>query len=210
MPSWLINDISNKLYSGANSEWYIYRGWQAIPPSQLTGMLLTIRAKLLDLLLRLDELGENIYLASLQQPLVNQIMGPINAGAGSIFNINHGDNGVQAANTGAGSQLNTASGETVNQGIEASSVGSLDELMAQLDKIVSTDTAFVDNREEIQQQLATVKVQLQKSTPKKSIIERAFESIKDLAADGAGVMAGHAVFELLKQAPHLLALAGIG
>jgi hypothetical protein len=210
MPSWLINDISAKLYTGRNSEWYIYRGWQEVPSSQLAGMLLTIRTTLLDLLLRLDELGEDIYLASLQQNLVNKVMGPINAGAGSIFNISHGEHAVQATNTGAGAQLNTASGETVNQTMGTTPVGSLDELLAQLTKLVSTDEALAASKEEIEQQLETVKVQLQKPSPKKGVIERAFESVKELAADGAGAVAGHAIFELLKQAPSLLVAAGIG
>lgn len=128
---------------------------------------------------------------------------------GGIVNVSHGNNSVQAANTGAGAQLNVASGKTVSQNISVSSSASLNELLQQLAQFIVSDEAFAANRQEMQQQLETVKVQLQKSEPKKGIIKRAFESLTELAADGAGVMAGHAIFEVLHKSTELLTAAGI-
>jgi hypothetical protein len=207
------NYITNKLYR--KNGWLIHSAWQLIPVNHLSALLAKIRAKLVDLLLELDQLSKDVSLQSLQgrqaaNDSVSKALHSISAGANSVINISHGDKSVQATNTGNQAQLNIASGETISQNIGASSAASLDELLKQLAHLIITDEAFTANRQEMEHQLETVKVQLQKPEPKKGIIKRAFESLTELAADGAGVMAGHAIFEVLHKAPELLAAAGIG
>lgn len=134
----------------------------------------------------------------------------VSVATGGIANFNYATGAVQNLNTGANAQQNVTSGETVNQSIGTAQASSIDELLKQLTHLIVTDDAFAASRKEMEQQLETVKVQLQKPEPKKGVVKRAFESITELAADGAGVMAGHAIFELLHKAPELLAAAGLG
>jgi hypothetical protein len=202
------------LYKERRSEWVLYRAWQKLPAPIFKGILLTIRATLLDLLLDLSEF-DSISLQSLQQKqaisdTVNKALHSINAGPGSIVNVSHGERAVQATNTGANAQQNIASGESVSQNIGTNSTASLDELLKQLAHFIVIDEAFAANRPEMEQQLDSIKVQLQKPEPKKGIIKRAFESLTELAADSAGTMAGHAIFEVLHKAPELLSAAGLG
>jgi hypothetical protein len=205
--------VSKEVYEP--SDWRIHKAWQQIPLNHLSALLAIIRARLVDLLLELDQLGKNIELQSLQgqqaiNNTVSKVLHSISVGAGGIVNVSHGERAIQATNTGAGAQQNIASGESISQSIGNTSAASLDELLKQLAHLIVTDDAFAANRQEMEQQLETVKVQLQKPEPKKGIIKRAFESITELAADGAGTMAGHAIFEVLHRAPELLAAAGLG
>jgi hypothetical protein len=148
-------------------------------------------------------------LANPNMPDVNKANHSVSVAAGGIANFNYATGAVQNLSTGANNQQNIASGGTINQNIGTNSVTSLDELLKQLAHLILTDEAFTTNRQEMEQQLETVKVQLQKTEPRKGIIKRAFESLTELAADGAGTMAGHAIFELLHKAPELLGIAGL-
>jgi hypothetical protein len=175
-------------------------------------MVFYIRATLLDLLLELSEF-DSISLQSLQQKqaisdTVNKALNSISAGAGSIINISHG-NSHQAVSTGTNAQQNVASGETVNQSIGVAQTTNIDELLNHLAHLIVTDDAFAASRQEMEQQLETVKVQLQKPEPKKGIIRRAFESLNELAAEGAGTTAGHAIFEALNKVSESIATSGL-
>ncbi|RYE21917.1 MAG: hypothetical protein EOP45_08975, partial [Sphingobacteriaceae bacterium] len=101
----------------------------------------------------------------------------IRVGAGGIVNVSHGNEAVQAVNTGAGAQQNVASGKSVNQTIGSVPVTSLNKLLEQLAHFIVTDPAFAASRHEMEQQLDSIKVQLSKQEPKKSIIKRALESL---------------------------------
>lgn len=140
---------------------------------------------------------------------ISQVKHSISVATGGIANFNYAVGAVQNLNTGTGAQQNAASGTVVNQATETAPTASIDKLIKQLTHLIVTDDTFVTNRQEMEQQLETVKVQLQKPEPKKGIIKRAFESLAELAADGAGTMAGHAIFEVLHKVPELLTAAGL-
>ncbi|MBJ6146024.1 MAG: hypothetical protein EOO61_01935 [Hymenobacter sp.] len=207
IPPSMAAHVSKKLY--AHNGWSIYSAWQVVPLNHLTGLLTVVRSKLVDLLLDLNQLDSKIPLQSLQgQQAVNDTVSKalhphITVTNGNV-NYSLGDGAVQSANTGHNAQLNTASGETVTQATSTAQVASLQELTEQLKQAIARDSAFDDHREEMSQEVERIEVQLQKPEPKKGIVKRAFESLQDLAVKGAGVATGHAVYELLKQAPHLI------
>lgn len=192
--------LSRTLYSGRNADWYIYRAWQIIPPSQLTNLLFTVRTKLLDLLLELSELGDDFSLASLQQKRVNEVVNSITVGAGSTVSVLHGDKNVQAISTGNASPI------TIAQSITPAQVASLADLVIELRRVIEDDI-FNDHREEMQQEIERIEIQVQKPDPKKNLIKRAFESLRDLTAESAGTLTGHAIFELLKRGSELIELS---
>ncbi|MBF9221761.1 AbiTii domain-containing protein [Hymenobacter ruricola] len=206
--------LNHKLYRSKRSEWILYKAWQPLSAPFFKGVLFTVRATLLDLLLELSE-WDDVSLQSLQQKqliddTVSKALHSITVTAGGIVNVSHGDGSVQAANTGDAAQFNVASGEAISQSIASGQVASLPELVEQIKQAFQQDPAFDSHREEIDHQVQSIDLQLQKPEPKKSILKRAFDSLQELAADSAGATAGHAVFELLKQAPTLLATGGLG
>lgn len=129
-----------------------------------------------------------------------------NFASGSTNNVATGDRSIQATNTGKGAQLNVASGETVDQSINSTQKASLKELLTKLQQVIEQDNVFMEDREDMQHAVEGIQIQLQKSTPKKNIIERAFKSLHELATENAGVLAGHAIFELLKQGVEMVHL----
>jgi len=133
-------------------------------------------------------------------PFLNQF----NFSSGSTSHVATGPNAVQASNTGAGAQLNVASGQSVTQTITGAQVSSLKELTEQLKKALGTEPKLDSQREDIEDELSRIDVQLRKPKPKTSILARSFEALQDLAKDGLGSVGGHAVFELLLRAPKLL------
>jgi hypothetical protein len=131
-----------------------------------------------------------------------------NFGNGTHFFQVQGDNAVQTGVTGASASANVASGNNNTQSNQAGQVASLPELI-ELVKQALRSTAFDSNREEINDEVKRIEVQLEKPEPKKGIIKRAFDSLQDLAADSAGAVGAHTVVELIKHVPALLAAAGI-
>lgn len=125
---------------------------------------------------------------------------------GSIPNIAtaSGANSVQVTNTGAGAQLNVASGGTVQQMAAGQPAASLPDLIAQLRRAFAAEPKLAAHQEDAEEEFNRLEAQLQRPEPKKSLLSRSFEVLRDLAKDGVGSVAGHAVFELLQQAPHLL------
>lgn len=198
--------VSKKTYE--RSDWNIQSAWHVVPINHLTALLAVIRSKLLDLLLELDQLDKDISLQTLQgkqaatETVSKALNSTVNIHGGNV-NFSQGDGAVQAANSGDAAQLNTA-GNNATQSITLTQVASLRELLEQLKPVIAQEPAFEEHREEMEQEVQRIEVQLQKPEPKKGIIKRAFESLQELAVKGAGVATGHAVYELLKQAPDLL------
>ncbi|MDB5268752.1 MAG: hypothetical protein JWP58_1792 [Hymenobacter sp.] len=206
IPHPIFASISEKIYEP--NGWHIHSAWQVLPVNHLVALLTTIRSKLVDLLLELDQLDKDVSLQTLQgkqaatETVSKALNSTVNIHGGNV-NFSQGDGAVQAANSGDAAQLNTA-GNDATQSIAPAQADSLRELVEQLKQAVAQDAAFDGHREEIEQEVERIEVQLQKPEPKKSIMKRAFESLQDLAVKGAGVATGHAVYELLKQAPALL------
>jgi hypothetical protein len=213
IPHPIYASVSEKIYEP--NGWHIHRAWQILPRNQVKGVLSSIRSKVLELLLELKDLDDNITLQSLQQKkavsdTVNKVLPNITAGANSVFHITQGDNSFQTSNTGAGAQQSIINGNGNTQAITVEQLASIHDLVTQIKQVIDNDPLFDENREEINHDIKGIEVQLQKSEPKPGVLKRAFESLKELASDSAGTAAGHAVFELLKQAPDLLVAAGLG
>lgn len=193
--------IQNALYS--RSDWHINSSWRVLSVSTVEGILSTVKSKLLDILLELKvAFGDDLPLQSLQQKqeandTVNRAMQSIHVTNGTV-NVSNGDSSVQATNTGQGA-INAAAGTNISQSISGEQSTSLQELIKQLEQLIAEESAFDSQREEMSDELKRVDVQLKRDEPKKSIVKRSFESLKDLAADAVGTTAGHAVFELIKQ-----------
>jgi hypothetical protein len=204
IPEVICADISTQIYTNG---WSIHSGWQLIPRTQMVGMLTAIRSKLIDLLLELDQLDKDVSLQSLQgkqaaTETVSKALHSITVTGGNV-NISHGSGAVQAANSGDAAQLNTA-GNDATQSVTPVQAATIHELVQQVKLAIAQDTVFDSHREEMEQEMERIEVQLQKPEPKKGIIKRAVESLQELAVKGAGIATGHAVYELLKQAPALL------
>ncbi len=202
IPHAIHRDITKTVYQ-ANG-WYIHSAWQLFSPNSLQGVLSSIKSKILDILMPIKvAFGDNIPLQSLQQKQsvnekLNQALHSINVANGGIVNVATGDASVQATNAGQGS-INAAAGTNITQSISGEQSTSLQELIRQIKNVVDSEPTFDDQREDMQEELKRVDVQLKREEPKKSIIKRSFESLKDLAAGTAGTAAGHAVFEMIKQ-----------
>ena len=126
---------------------------------------------------------------------------------GSTNSIATGANSVQVTNTGQGAHLNVASGATVNQTSSGIPVASLLEFVQQLKQVLAAEPKLHAQQDEIEDELQRIDAQLRRPEPKKTILTRSFEALHDLAKDGLGSTAGHAVFELLQQVPQLLGAA---
>jgi hypothetical protein len=193
--------IQNALYS--KSDWHIHSCWRVLSIASVEAVLSTVRSKLLDILLELKvTFGDDLPLQSLQQKqmvndTVDKTMHSINVTNGTV-NISNGNSSVQATNNGQGA-INAATGSGISQTISGEQKSSVQDLISQIEKIIADETIFNNQREEMEEELKRVDVQLKREEPKKGIIKRSFESLKDLAADAAGTTAGHAVFELIKQ-----------
>lgn len=211
----LTQDMARIIYR--RSQWSIHSAWQLGMPTSIEGILSATRSKLLDILMEMKmQFGDNIPLLALQSAqqkqaindIVSNSLPNINAGANSTVQITVGSR--NAANTGGALQQNTVNGNSNNQSVSTTQVASLHDLVAQIKRVVDKDPLFDKNREEIDHDIKGIEVQLQKPEPKAGVLKRAFESLKELASDSAGAATGHAVFELLKQAPDLLVAAGLG
>lgn len=123
---------------------------------------------------------------------------------GSTTSIATGSNSVQVTNTGDNAHLNVAGGTKVNQTIGSLPTTSLLELVGQLKQALIAEPKLETQQEDIANELQRIDVQLKRAEPKRSILARSFETLHDLAKDGLGSVAGHVVFELLKQVPPLL------
>jgi|GEM_PF-4436661 len=125
-------------------------------------------------------------------------------GAGSTNNVATGANAVQSVNTGHGAQINNASGSNITQSTSGGQATSLQELVEQLKQALAAEPQLDAYREEIDHELQRIETQLKRPEPKRGILARSFEALRDLAKDGIGSVGGHAVFELLQQVPALL------
>ena len=205
LPEILCSDISKQIYING---WAIHKGWQLVPRTQMLGVLTAIRSKLIDLLLELNQLDQNVSLQSLQgkQAATETVSKALNSTIlinGGNVNISHGASSVQSANSGDTAQLNTT-GNNATQSVASPQARPLRELVDQFKLVIAQEPAFEEHREEMEQEIERIEVQLQKPEPKKGIMKRAFESLQDLAVKGLGTATGHAMYELLKQAPVLL------
>lgn len=206
IPHPICNIISKKIYEP--NGWHIHSAWQLIPVNHLSALLARIRSKLVDLLLELNQLEKDVSLQSLKgrQAVTATVSKALNSTihiAGGNVNISHGAGAVQAANSGDAAQLNTA-GNNAMQSVTPTQAASLRELVEQLKPVIAQEPSFEEHREEMEQEVERIEAQLQKPEPKKGIMKRAFESLQDLAVKGVGTATGHAVYELLKQAPDLI------
>lgn len=129
-------------------------------------------------------------------------------GDGAKVNLIQGDGAVQNNVTGNNAAINVATGSHNTQANQVSQPVSLPDLVVQL-KHAFTESAFDSHREEIEHELGHVEIQLKKLEPKRSLLERSFNYLKDLAIKSAGPAAAGAVVELIKHAPVLLTAAGL-
>jgi DNA-binding MarR family transcriptional regulator len=123
---------------------------------------------------------------------------------GSTSSIATGDRAVQVTNTGAGSQVNVASGSVVQQTVTGQLPVSLPDLVAQLRAAFATEPKLASFQEEAGEEFQRLEAQLQRPEPKKNLLALSFEVLRELAQDGLGSVTGHAVFELLQHVPALL------
>ena len=124
---------------------------------------------------------------------------------GATPNIATGANAVQVTNTGAGAQVNVASGHAMQQTV--GTTASLPDLVAQLRAAFAAEPRLAAYQDESAEEFQRLETQLARPEVKKNLVGRSFEVLRDLAQEGLGSVAGHAIFELLQQVPHLLHLA---
>jgi hypothetical protein len=151
-------------------------------------------------------LGKHSLLPNIA-PSINTSSMPSNNfhfGNDAKVNLVQGNGAVQTNVTGNNAAANVATGNQNTQANQAEKPVSLPELVAQL-KQAFADTAFDSHREEIEHELGHIDIQLKKQEPKKSLLERSFDYLKELAIKSAGTAAAGAVVELVKHAPALLA-----
>ncbi len=202
IPAPLIRDIQKQLYS--KSPWKIHSAWQELTAPSVEGVLNAIRNKALEVVLEIkSQYGDDLQLDSLKtkqevNELVNKSLQYFTVENGGVLNFASGDSSLQATNTGQGA-INASTGTGAIQSISGEQSNSLSGLVEQIKHLLSEESAFDEHLEEMDEELKRVEVQLKREEPKKSIIKRSFESLKELAADAAGITAGHAVFELIKQ-----------
>lgn len=130
-----------------------------------------------------------------------------NFSGGSTNTVATGASAMQTTNTGQGAQLNVSSGNSVTQTIQGTQVQHLLDLVQQLRQVLSTET-FAAQREDMDDQLKVVEAQLHRTEPKKGILVRSFDALKELTKESVGSIGGHAAFEIFKQIAEQLGSAG--
>jgi hypothetical protein len=208
MPKSLCQYLNKQLYT--QGQWLIHKAWQLISINDIAGVVTAIRSKLITLLIGLRaKFGSYIPLQSLQQKqAVNESVNQALKSLHVTGNVNIlGAHASQSTTTTASENaaISIAQGAHIVQTVSTEQAQSLTELVAKLKYTLASDPIFNANREELTSELERIDQQLQRPEPKKTILERSFKALHDLVKDSIGSTAGHVAFELLKQAPLLLA-----
>ncbi|UOR00190.1 hypothetical protein MUN81_22245 (plasmid) [Hymenobacter sp. 5317J-9] len=125
-------------------------------------------------------------------------------GSNANVNLVQGDGAIQTNLSGDNANVNVARGNNITQTNQSGQPATLAELTEALKQALSP-ASFDSRRDEIDHELEVIESQLQKPAPKKSILERSFDYVKELAIKSAGPAAAATVVELVKHAPELLA-----
>jgi hypothetical protein len=154
--------------------------------------------------------GKQAILKLISPPIESIKMSTNSFSFGNNSNVHlvQGNGAVQTNVTGNDANVNVARGNANNQANHSAPAASLPELVETLKQSL-LDATFDAHREEIDIELKRVEVQLKKPEPKKALLQSAFDTIRDIAAEYSGTAAAHATIELIKQAPALLTAAGL-
>jgi len=190
VPAVAFSEIQKVLSPG----YTIQDAWQEIQRSAMMNILYLVKNRLLQFFLELDrefnnEINFDVMLNKKEvEKIVNQT---INA---NIINMG---NGTVSANdsTNIGGQNNTL---VINNEQKAE----IEKVVAQIKEVAET---FEDEKEEVLNELARIITQLDKPTPKTSIIANALHTINGILMGVAGNMATPVVVEGIK---HVLSLIG--
>lgn len=155
--------------------------------------------------------GKSTVLASISPPsdIPQMASNSFHFGSNANVNLVQGDGATQTNISGNNASVNVARGNNntqTNQNGQPSTLAELTEALKQALSLASFDS----RRDEIAHELEVIESQLDKPTPKKSILERSFDYVKELAIKSAGPAAAATVVELIKHAPELLAAAHLG
>jgi len=155
--------------------------------------------------------GKSTVLSSISPPLDTSKMASNSFHFGSNANVNlvQGDGAIQTNVSGNNARVNVARGNNNTQANQSEQPSNLAELTEALKQALSP-ASFDSRRDEIDHELDVIESQLKKPEPKKSILERSFDYVKELAIKSAGPAAAATVVELIKHAPELLAATHLG
>ncbi len=169
--------------------WVVDSAWQRVPLASIEGILGSIKSTLLTFLLELaDEIGEkdNINIMKEKNKIDKLFDKTIGNLTGETINISIGTDNVQSVNTGKNAKVNVAKGKKIKQTIKGDKIAELEKFTTDLKLILDKLSLSTDDSQDIKNELARIDSQIERETPKYTIINEALHVINGILIGVAG------------------------
>lgn len=181
--------------------WGVDTAWQTLTQNSIEGILSTIRSTLLNFLLELQsEFGEGDYNKLFEREskvndIYNKTIGSI---TGEKIHISVGNDNIQATNYGKDTKLNVGKGDNLSQTINASDKSLLEDFIKELKSNKNKLGLRPEDQEDLDSEVERLETQIQKESPRKSIVQSGLKVIYDLLIGVAGNAASGPLIETAK------------
>lgn len=164
--------------------WHIEESWRVVPISYFVGILSTIKSKLLDFVMELNEtLGEgDISLLGQQQRVNDLFRNAIGSIQGETVNINIGD---KNNNLNVGTAHNSSITQNANHSYTKNEIEKIRELAIAIKSDLNKHFDG-DYRQVMEAEIQKVETQLSKPSPIKIIVNSALQVMYELMIEAAG------------------------
>lgn len=164
------------------NNWKVETAWQGIPKNIIQGVLVKIKAKLIDFLMEISEImgqGDNITILK-DKPIDKIFEKTIGHVTADTVNISIGTENIQAINSGQYSSSNIATGNNISQTINQEIKVDVEDFIKLLEDKLDHIPLNQDDKEDIQIETGRLKAQIQREKPKVSIIQNSLRVIEGI------------------------------
>jgi len=176
----------------------VIKARKIIPPGAVTGIISSIKSKLMTFLLELkEELGDEEIPQMTKNKAIDQLMEKtIGAIRAENVNISFGEKGIQSNNSGGKNKSKNVTGDNVQHGLNLQDITTLIEnIKNDLNSTVLTK----ENEITLLDQTTRIEEQLSKAKPSKKILKKSLEVIYDLATEVAGSAISEPIINTITQ-----------
>ncbi len=182
--------------------WHVDTSWQSISQTSIIGILTTIKSTLLNFLLNLNkEFGNNNDLSIMKKKkeidsLFEKTIGSV---SGNHVNITVGTGNTQGIIIGNNATQNNATGQDIHQSVNINVYEETKKFIDLLQSHLPNLQLDSNDVEDVNLEITRINTQLERSTPKNSIISGALNTINGILIGVAGNVATPVVMNSLQK-----------